>query len=119
MEEQKNPGQMPEGNGAGSGENDVEKNKLVAVVAYLIFFLPLLVAPQSQFGRYHANQGLALFILALGIQVVGWVIPILGWFIILPLGNLAVIVLMIIGMLNAWRGEKRPLPLVGGFEIIK
>ena len=45
---------------------DIEKNKTMAGLAYLIFFLPLLACPDSKYGRYHANQALLLFILGLG-----------------------------------------------------
>ncbi|NLA78908.1 MAG: hypothetical protein GX845_05135, partial [Erysipelothrix sp.] len=39
-------------------QEDIEKNKTMAGLAYLIFFLPLVAAPESKFGKFHANQGL-------------------------------------------------------------
>jgi hypothetical protein len=36
---------------------DIEKNKTMAGLAYLLFFLPLVACPDSPFGRFHANQG--------------------------------------------------------------
>ena len=41
---------------------DIEKNKTMAGLAYLIFFLPLIVCPDSKYGKFHANQGLLLLI---------------------------------------------------------
>lgn len=98
---------------------DVEKNKGLAIIAYIIFFIPLLVARDSKYAMYHANQGLLLLLAAIAINIVGTVIPIIGWLIIAPLGNLAVLVFVIIGIINASKGEQKPLPLIGGFQLIK
>ncbi|HWJ03729.1 MAG TPA: hypothetical protein VNU93_08615 [Verrucomicrobiae bacterium] len=100
-------------------QTDVEKNKVYAVLAYLIFFIPLLAAKDSKFATYHANQGLILFLAALIINVAGSIIPVIGWFLILPLGDLAILVLAIMGILKAVNGQMAPLPLIGKFTIIK
>lgn len=100
-------------------QSDVEKNKIYAVLAYIVFFIPLLAAKDSKFAMYHANQGLVLFLLALGVNAVGTILPVIGWFLVLPLGNLAVLALAIIGIINTVNGETKPLPLIGGVSIIK
>ena len=46
-------------------------------------------------------------------------LPVVGWFLILPVGWIFVIVLAIMGVLNASRGEMKPLPVIGGAELIK
>ncbi len=102
--------------------SDVEQNKVMAIVGYIIpilFFVPMLSEKKSPFGMYHANQQLSLLIAAIIVQIVGTVIPILGWFIILPLGMIAVVVLAILGIINAAKGEMKPLPIIGGYSIIK
>jgi len=101
-----------------SDKDDIEKNKAMAILAYIIFLLPLLAAKDSKFAMYHANQGLVLFLLALAVNVVGGIIPFLGWFVILPLGNLFVVVLAILGIVNAAKGEAKPLPLIGGIKLL-
>lgn len=98
---------------------DVEKNKVMALLSYLIFFIPLLAARESPFAMYHANQGLILFLAALFINVIGTIIPIIGWFIIIPIGNLLVLVYAIIGIINALNGQTKQLPLIGKFQLIK
>jgi uncharacterized membrane protein len=98
---------------------DVEKNKAMAVLAYFIFFLPILAAKDSKFAMYHANQGLLLALTTAAVNLVGGIIPILGWFIILPLGNLFCLVLFIMGLINSSKGEMKPLPLIGGISILK
>ena len=98
---------------------DVEKNKVIALLSYIIFFLPYLAAKDSPFAMYHANQGLILLLTSLVLNFVGSVIPILGWFIIIPFGNLAILVYLILGILNALNGQMKPLPLIGKFQLIK
>ncbi|HOI16174.1 MAG TPA: hypothetical protein PK036_07500 [Geobacteraceae bacterium] len=98
---------------------DVEKNKVMAVLAYILFLIPLLAAKESKFAMFHTNQGLVLFLAAVAVNIVGGIIPILGWFVILPLGNLLVFILAIMGIINAAKGEAKPLPLIGGIKILK
>lgn len=103
---------------------DINDNKLMAVLAYILFFLPLIVCPQSRFARYHANQGLILLIVALGINIVTnifRIIPIIGLVFLLLSGlvSIAVLVFMIIGMVNAGSGLMKPLPFIGGFTILR
>lgn len=106
-----------------ASSSDAEQNKVMAIVGYIIpllFFIPLVTdAKNSPFAKYHANQQLVLLITAFLVQVVGTVIPLLGWFIILPLGMIAVLVFAIMGLIHAAKGEMKPLPLIGGFSIIK
>lgn len=96
---------------------DAEKNKTMAILAYFIFFLPLLTdAKDSPFAKFHANQSLVL--------VLGWfvimfvnIIPLLGqliWFI----GSIALFVFWIMGLINASKGEMKELPLIGGIHIL-
>ncbi len=102
---------------------DAEKNKAMAIVGYIIpilFFIPLVTeAKNSPFAKFHANQQLNLLLAAIAVNVVGTIIPILGWFIILPLGTILIFVLAIMGIINAVKGELKKLPIIGGFELIK
>lgn len=93
------------------------KNTGWAVIAYIIFFLPLLIesVKNDSFVKFHVKQGLVLFLFSLVIQIVGTIIPIIGWVVIMPLGGLATIVLFIIGIMNALNGEEKELPVVGSF----
>ncbi len=106
----------------GAGSNDVNDNKPMAIIGYIIpilFFIPLVTdAKNSPFAKFHANQQLILLIAAIAVNVIGAVIPIIGWFLILPLGSIAIIVFAIMGIINAAKGEIKELPLIGGFKII-
>jgi uncharacterized membrane protein len=90
------------------------KNIGMAVVAYILFFIPLLTdAKNDPFVKFHVKQGLVLLLTGFAVSIVGSILPIIGWFIILPLGSLAVLILWIIGILNAVSGKEKELPLVG------
>ena len=110
---------MSENNYLEVDPSDIEKNKVMAILAYIIFFIPLLAAKESKFAMYHANQGLILFLAAVIINVVGAIIPIIGWLIIIPLGNLAVLVWAILGIVKAAGGKVAPLPMIGKYNLLK
>lgn len=99
----------------------LDQVKIMAALAYfgILFFLPLVTHPNSSFGKFHANQALLLFIAAIIINTVGTIIPIIGWFIILPLGGIFTLVLFIMGIINALNLKKARLPLIGGYDLIK
>lgn len=100
------------------------------VCAYLGFlFLVPLLAGKTQFSRYHANQGIVLFIadVILG-TIIGLVtlligfIPVIGPIIAGVVGGvlgLVIFIFMIIGIVHAANGEMKPLPIIGGITIIK
>lgn len=106
---------MNENNQVFSNE-DIEQNKIIAALAYLIFFLPLIAAKDSAFGKFHANQGLVLFIAFVAISIFQ-VIPILG-FIIFWLGYVALVIIGILGAVSAYNGKAEELPVIGQFNLI-
>jgi uncharacterized membrane protein len=63
---------------------DINENKTMAILAYILFFVPLLAARESKFAMYHANQGLVLFLAAMAVNLIGSLIPVIGWFFIVP-----------------------------------
>jgi len=97
---------------------DIEKNKTMAGLAYFLFFLPLVVCPDSRFGKYHANQGLILFLFYVIGAFALTIIPIIGWF-LLPFFALFALILAIIGLLNGLNGRAKELPLIGKYRLIK
>lgn len=98
---------------------DVEKNKVFAILSYIsiLWILPLICCPRSEFARYHANQGLLLFILSAIGGVCLEVVPFFG-FLVGCVINLAVLVMMIMGIVHAAKGEMAPLPLIGSIRIL-
>lgn len=96
---------------------DIEKNKVMAVLAYIIFLIPLLAAKDSKFARFHTNQGLVLFIGGILSSVIA-AIPIIGW-IIAPIAGIIITILAVIGIVNALGGKAKELPIIGKFKILK
>lgn len=97
---------------------DAEANMVMGIIAYILFLIPLLAAKDSKFAMYHANQGLVLFLIGFGLNVILTIIPIVGW-LLLPFANLGILVLAIIGIINAAQKTAKPLPLIGGFNLLK
>lgn len=105
-------------------KEDIEKTKSIAMWAYVLFFLPLVVdsCKDSKFARFHANQGLLLLIANVAGNIV---VSILGGFLgflssILSFGWWAVImVFMVKSIMSANKGEANELPKIGKYRIIK
>ena len=96
--------------------NDVKSNKVYAVLAYfgILVLIPILAAKESPYARYHANQGLILFILQIIVIILGRIVGFLG-----TIGGLIVFILFIIGIVNAAQGRAKELPVIGKFRLLK
>jgi len=89
------------------------KNTGMAVLAYIIFFIPLLTdAKKDPFVKYHVKQGLVLFIGWVVIAMLGWFLP-WGFWWLERLLDLGLFILMIMGIIAASKGEQKPLPVIG------
>ncbi|MBU4512071.1 DUF4870 domain-containing protein [Patescibacteria group bacterium] len=93
----------------GEGEN------LIAILSYigLLFLVPLLASKDNAFAKFHAKQGLTLFIAEIATFLIAW-IPILGWIVGMT-AWVVWIVLSIIGITNVVKGREAPLPIIGKF----
>ena len=100
----------------------------MAILAYfgILFFIPLVAAPQSRYGRFHANQGLLLLIVMVVLEIAAVIIGIIiPWYmywlqaIVTFILWLPTIALFIIGLMNAINGKAKDLPVIGKDKIIK
>jgi uncharacterized membrane protein len=109
---------------------DIQDNKVMAVLAYILFFVPLIAGTYkvSPYTKFHTNQGTILAILAITYGIAYGVvstilafIPIIGWIIasVLRLVSLVFLVFAIIGIVNAATGKMGKLPLIGDITILK
>ena len=95
-------------------EKTSEKNTGMAIVAYFLFFVPLLTdAKNDPFVKYHVKQSLAL-VIAIVLSWVIAIVPVIGWLLAI-LMPIFILVLWIIGIINAAKGETKPLPLIGQY----
>lgn len=97
-----------------------KSNTIMAVIAYILFFVPLLTgdAKKDAFVKYHTKQGLVLFLLVVLLNVIDWIVPFYFWWTINWLLSLGALVLLIIGISNAIGGKQQPLPLIGKYADI-
>src|SRR5271170_3949167 len=95
---------------------DVDKNKIFGIIAYLwiLCLVPIFAAKDSPFAKYHANQGLVLFLLEIIISISLYVIDVVLFTImpslsiiasILNLAHLGPLILLIMGIINAAAGK--------------
>jgi uncharacterized membrane protein len=103
------------------------KGKGMAIVAYLLFFVPLIAGAhkKSPFVKFHTNQGTALFLVSIVLIIVLTILELIMrflwilWALLWPLIAIVILVLAIVGIINAASGRMKPLPIVGKFRIIK
>ena len=90
-----------------------KKNTGMAVVAYILFFVPLLTdAKNDPFVKFHVKQGFLIFLSWVITAIIGF-LPFAGF--ITWILNIAVICLFVIGIMNALKGEEKQLPVIGKF----
>jgi uncharacterized membrane protein len=112
--------------------SDAEQGKVMSVISYIgiLCLIPIITGDykKSPFVKFHTNQGLVLciadvawwfvsFILGL---ILGrlWILSIL-WSLVGFAVWVGVIVLIVLGIINAVNGRMKPLPVIGKFEILK
>ena len=109
--------------------SDAQNNKAMGILAYfgILVLIPIFAAKDSPFAKYHANQGLVLFIIEAALSIVNYVLRSLfqGWIINLVFSILFSVasallgVLAIIGIVHAAKSECKPLPVIGSISILK
>jgi uncharacterized membrane protein len=110
--------------------DDVQNtNVVVTACTYILFFIPYIFAPNSQYAKFHANQSLVYLICNVVLNVASKIIcsilgfvPVVGSIVgtVLPLlVSLVNIALFIIGVVNAFNKQAKELPIIGGFTILK
>lgn len=116
---------------SGYDPQDVQQNKLMAILAYfnILVIVPILAAKDSKFAKFHANQGLVLCICSIVLWVSFTILTILFYKVAFFFGflinllwyvvGLGILVLAILGIINAAKGEAKELPLIGKYQILK
>jgi uncharacterized membrane protein len=88
-------------------------------IAYLTFipaiiFLAMEPYNRSSYVRFHAWQSIFLSVAIIGINTILGLIPIVGW-IAAPIVSLGFLVLWIIVLVKASKGERYKVPFIGNF----
>ena len=104
----------------GFDARDVEEGRTLSIFPYVFNIAGVLLAligkPDSKFCRFHANQALCLCVFDL-ICLLICIIPVLGW-IVAGIGGVFSLVCVVIGVVNALKGNVKELPLIGKYQIL-
>ena len=117
-------------NTADFASDDIEANKVLAVLSYLgiLSLIPLLAAKNSEFAQYHAKQGVNLFIIEIiysfAISIISGIllfVPVIGALVsgLLSLLSIVFFILAVMGIVNVLNGKAKELPIVGKIKIVK
>lgn len=86
----------------------VTKNdsNIMGAISYLwlLSIVMYFVKKDDSFVRFHAKQGMVLAVISIVLSF----IPVIGWIV-----NLGVFIMMIIGAVKAYQGQKYALPVIG------
>lgn len=124
-----------------SDAKDAADNKVMGILAYLgiLVLVPIFAAKNSPFAKFHSNQGLNLCIIGVALWLLNmliswattttkyvWGIPYPDhswlyyiWAFIYFIACIFLLVLAIMGIVNAAKGEKKELPIIGKFQLLK
>ncbi len=107
----------------GQTGDDVNDNKLWAILAYLLFFsvIILFVKKDSLFAKFHSKQGALLLGITSGFIISGSILSLflgnfMGWLLLfywVP-GSILIFGFFIFGIMNAAAGQMKQLPIIGG-----
>lgn len=107
-------------------KKDIQENKAMACLSYILPPVPYFIENKSKWVRYHAIQGMNLFIifiiLSLAVSVINSLI--LGSFeylqtILRTILNVFAAIYAIVGIINVCNDEAKELPLINKFKFIK
>jgi len=89
-------------------------DRLLATIGYIHFLcvLPLLLRPESEHCQFHGKQGLVITVFFL---MLGWIAKMLSyaWLWTSPIVSIVWICLAIYGMVAAFQGKRKKIPLFG------
>lgn len=105
-------------------KEDSNSENLMSVVAYFIFFIPLLLPEykNNQTVKFHVKQSILLIGSSIALSIVRSILAgMMRYSLFSPisfvfsLANMGLFVLWIIGVINAFKGEKKELPFIGQY----
>ncbi len=99
-------------------EETISENKLCAILAYLLLGIVWYFADEDkkkdEFTKFHVKQAIVLMIVSIAGSIGLGMTLILAW--LIPLYQIAIFVLVVIGIYNAYSGKKEELPIIGKFS---
>ena len=100
--------------------------KVTGIVSYIswVGWLVAFLAGDKEGAKFHLNQSLVLMICMTVLPIlsgVGRLIPVVGFIIsiVASLCSLVLLVFWILGLVAACKQEEKPLPIIGGIQLLK
>lgn len=101
-------------------EQEINEGKTFAILSYALsfvslpFFLVPLIMRNNAYALYHAKQSLMIWLGGIAVSLVGSVLLVvcIGAVILLA-GGIFLLVLNIMGLINAINGKMEPIPVIG------
>lgn len=108
-------------------KKDIEDGKLMGILSYIgiLCLIPYLTEKENEFVKYHAKQGLNLFLIEVicsaGLSIIGGMLWLLIGLVALVSScvGLLALALSIMGIVNVCNGEAKELPIINKFKLIK
>ena len=105
---------------AAPAAQEIQEGKTFAILSYALsliglpFFLVPLIMRNNNYSLYHAKQCLMIWLGAIAISLVGGILSVVCvGVIVLIAGWIFLLVLDIMGLINAAKGLQKPLPVIG------
>lgn len=126
-------------------KKDIENGKGMAVLSYILPFIPYFVEKNNKYVKYHATQGMNLLIVAIAYAILRWLLSTIyvsikcgggiagqwcrsfasGWYLpwylnypLLILGA-GITILCIMGIVNVCNNKAKELPVINKLKIFK
>jgi uncharacterized membrane protein len=106
-------------------EAEIQDGKLMAILAYIIFLVPLLAARDKKFAMFHTEQALALIIawvvIYIGFTILSIILSKISSALSCGMGIVSILiwvgylVLWIMGLINAAQGKLKEIPVIGAY----
>ena len=109
----------------------IDDGRVMGILAYIGFLalVPILAEKNNPFVRYHANQGLVLFLGEILYALLHRVLVRVFLVTVFPMGivlnmvlsiaSLVFVAYMVIGIVNVCCGRAKELPIIGGIHLIR
>lgn len=106
-------------------KQDIDNNLLMGILCYIsiLVFIPIFAAKDSRYVRFHANQGLVLFIAEIvwyiASSILKFIIRLSFFAKLLSFLNIVFVILAVLGIVNVVNGKAKELPVIGSIRILK
>ena len=100
-------------------KNGKENEQIVSILCYFLigivwYFIDKEIQ-KSELAKLHSKQALNLLIINFGVSALSGILSFAGLFFIVPIINLGILVLWILGLINAINEQKAKIPIIGDF----